>query len=65
MNLSYTMNLPGQLYEAVQDLRELPQNDAQEREQHLRGKYCKYSTPCWLRDPPVYCVRVDYGAGQG
>ena len=33
------MNLPGQLYEAVQDLRELPEDDAQEREQHLRGKY--------------------------
>ena len=31
------MNLPGQLYEAVQDLRELPQDDSEELEQHLRG----------------------------
>ena len=25
----------------------------------------KYSTSCWLRDPPVYCVRVDYRGARG
>ena len=25
----------------------------------------KYSTPCWLRDTLVYCVRVDYRAARG
>ena len=50
----------GQLHEAVQDLRKLPQNDPQKRQQHLWGDQFHAYSHQWCHEIPLYCVGVDY-----